>query len=191
MPGPGLITDYLAELSRYLPADIVDELADGLDQTHLKYLQQRLSPDTAARAAVAEFGDPRAIAAAFTHASPARHAARRLLVIGPAAGMCWGAALLAGRAWTWPVPAAARVAFGAALITVIGLLAIAALARHYRPARCASVAGCLGIAALDTTLLTAVAVIGSAPAWPLIVAMAASAARITFTIRILRPVLVS
>jgi hypothetical protein len=58
MPGPGLISGYLAELSAELPASIVAELADGLEQTYARYLGQRLSPDAAARAAVAEFGEP-------------------------------------------------------------------------------------------------------------------------------------
>ena len=164
-------------------------MADGLDQAHRKYLEQGLSPDAAAGAAVAEFGDPQVIAAAFTRASPARRAARRLLAIGPAAGMCWGAALVTDRAWTWPVPVAARIVFGAALITVIALLAAAALGRRYRPVRRAGVAGCLGIAALDAAMLTTVAVTGPALAWPVILAVTASATRITFTTRILRPVL--
>jgi hypothetical protein len=33
MPGPGLIRDYLAALAGQLPAPLVTELADGLDQT--------------------------------------------------------------------------------------------------------------------------------------------------------------
>lgn len=189
MPGPSLMRDYLAELAGYLPALIVEELADGLDQALGKYLEQGLNPDAAAAAAVAEFGDPRVIAAAFTRASPARRAGRQLLATGPVAGACWGAALAASRAWTWPVPAAARIVFGAALLTVIGLLATAALGRHYRPARRAGVAGCLGTAVLDAAMITAVAVTSLTLIWPVILAVTVSAVRIMFATRILRPVL--
>ena len=118
-----LIGDYLAELSAQLPAAIVAELADGLDQTHQRYLGQGLSRDAAAIAALAEFGEPHVIIAAFTCSSPARGAARRLLATGPVIGACWGTALILNRAWTWPVPAAAPILLGTALITVIGLLA--------------------------------------------------------------------
>jgi hypothetical protein len=135
MAPPRLIGDYLAELAAQLPAPIVAELADGLDQTRRRYLDQGLSADAAAAAAVAEFGDPRVVIAAFTRASPARRAARRLLATGPLVGACWGAALILNRAWTWPVlPIGARILIGAALITVIGLLAAAAFGRRYRPA---------------------------------------------------------
>ena len=59
MSEPRLITDYLAVLSAQLPAPIVEELADGLGQTHQRYLGQGLAPDAAAKAAVAEFGNHR------------------------------------------------------------------------------------------------------------------------------------
>ena len=191
MPGPGLIPGYLAALAAQLPAGIVDELADGLDQAHRHYLGQGLSADAAARAAIAEFGDPQVIAAAFTRASPARQAARQLLATGPVAGACWATALITSRAWIWPVPVTARVLFGAALVTVIGLLAAAALGQQYRPVRRAAAAGCLGIAALDASMLTAVAATGPALIWPVILAVTVSAARIAFTTRTVRPVLAS
>jgi hypothetical protein len=70
------------------------------------------------------------------------------------------------------------MAFGVILITVIGLLAIAALGSHYRSVGRAGTAGCIGIAALDSTMLVAV---------PLL-AVAASVVRISFTARTLRPV---
>jgi hypothetical protein len=132
MPGPGLMDDYLAGLSAQLPGRIVEELADGLDETYHRYLAQGLDPDAAGRAAVAEFGQPHVIAAAFTDASRGRRTARRLLAAGPAVGSCWAVVLITARAWQWPVPAVVRVLFGVALITVIGLLAAAAFGRHYR-----------------------------------------------------------
>lgn len=131
MSDPGLIRDYLAALAEQLPAPLVDELADGLDQTYRRYLRQGLGPDAAAGAAVAEFSELRIIAAAFNRVSPARRAARRLLAAGPVAGGCWGAALITGRAWTWPVPAATGLLLGAALVVVGGLLALAAFGGRY------------------------------------------------------------
>lgn len=189
MAEPGLIRDYLAALSAELPAPVVVELAGGLEQTHRHYLGQGLDPDAAARAAVAEFGEPPVVVAAFTSTSPARRAARKLLAIGPVVGACWGAALVINRAWAWPVPVGARVLLGAALITVIGLLAAAAFGRHYRSATRAAAAGCAGIAVLDATVAIAVALAVPAVIWPVILAAAASAVRISFATRGLRSVL--
>ena len=56
MAESGLIISYLAALSAQLPAPVVAELADGLDQTRQHYLDQGLSPGAAAEAAVTEFG---------------------------------------------------------------------------------------------------------------------------------------
>jgi hypothetical protein len=97
-----LIGAYLAELSAQLPTPIVAELADGLDQTHRHHLGQGL--DSAAAAAVAEFGEPQVIVAAFTHSNPVRRAARRLLAAGPVVGACWDTALIINRAWAGRCP---------------------------------------------------------------------------------------
>src|SRR5262245_38140951 len=115
MSGPSLISDYLAALSADLPPRIVEELADGLEETYRHRLTEGLAEDAAARAAVAEFGEPRVIVAAFTEASRGRKAARRLLATGPLAGLCWAMALIVNRAWTWPAPVIARALPGAAL----------------------------------------------------------------------------
>lgn len=189
MSQASLITDYLSVLSAQLPAPLVEELADGLDETHQHYLTQGLTPDAAAGAAVAEFGEPQVIVAAFIRLSPARHAARRLLAAGPVVGGCWAAALITGRAWTWPVPPTVRLLFGAVLITVIGLLAAAAFGRRYLSARRAGAVACAGITVLDGVMLVAVVVAVPVPIWPVILAAAASAARLTFTARALRAVL--
>jgi len=189
MAESGMIADYLTTLSAQLPAPVVEELADGLDQTCQRYLNQGLPPAAAARAAITEFGDPDVILASFTRLSPARHAARRLLASGPVVGGCWAIALITGRAWSWPIPVAARALFGIALASAIGLLARAAFGTRYRSIRRAGTAGCAGITALDTTMLVTTAIIIPAVAWPAILAMAASAARVTFITRILRPVL--
>jgi hypothetical protein len=188
MPEPGVIRDYLTTLSEQLPAGMVEELADGLDQTRLYYLDQGLGLDAAADAALAEFGDPHVVVAAFTRMNPARRAARRVLATGPVAGAFWGAALITSRAWAWPVPVVARALFGVVLITAISLLAAAAFGRQYRSVSRAAVAGCVGIAALDAALVITVILIIPALIWPMAVAVAASMARITFTARTLRAV---
>jgi hypothetical protein len=189
MSQASLITDYLSVLSAQLPAPLVEELADGLDETHQRYLTQGLTPHAAASAAVAEFGEPQVIVAAFTRLSPARHAARRLLAAGPVVGGCWAAALITGRAWTWPVPATVLLLIGAALITVIGLLAAAAFGRRYLSARRAGAVACIGITVLDGVILIAAVLAIPVLAWPVILAAAASIARLTFTARALRAVL--
>jgi hypothetical protein len=183
MPGPGLIGDYLAELSAELPAGIVDELADGLDEAYRCYLGQGLDEDAAARAAVAEFGEPRVIAAAFTDASSGRRTARRLLAAGPVVGLCWAIALITARAWQWPVPVVARVVVGVALIAVIGLLAAAAVGRHYRLVCRAAAAACAGTAILDVVVASTVLAIAPALIWPVAVAVAVSAGRSSFAVR--------
>ncbi len=189
MPQTSLITDYLTVLSAQLPAPVIEELADGLDQTQQHYVKQGLNPDAAAGAALAEFGEPQVVIAAFTRLSPARHAARRLLAAGPVVGGCWAAALITSRAWTWPVPGAGRLLFGVALITVIGLLAAAAFGRRYLSARRAGAVACVGITVLDGVMLIAVALAIPVLIWPVVLASAASAARLTFTARALRAVL--
>lgn len=189
MAEAGVITGYLAALSAQLPAPVVEELADGLDQTCQRYLDQGLTPAAAARAGIAEFGAPELILAHFTRLSPARQAARRLLASGPAVGGCWAIALITGRAWSWPVPVAARLLLGIALAIVIGLLGVAAVGTKYRSTRRAATAGCAGITALDAAMLLTATIAVPAVAWPVIPALAASATRLTFTARALRPVM--
>jgi hypothetical protein len=182
MPGPGLISEYLARLSADLPGRIVEELTDGLDETYHRNLGQGLDPEAAARAAIAEFGEPPVIAAAFTDASRGRRTARRLLATGPAVGMCWAVVLITSRAWQWPVPIAARVLFGVTLITVIGLLAAAAVGRRYRLVCRAAAAACAGTVLLDVTMTSTVLVIAPALVWPVAVAVVLSAGRSGFVL---------
>jgi hypothetical protein len=184
---PRLISGYLAALAAQLPASIVEELADGLAETHRSYLRQGLPPDRAAQAAVAEFGEPRVILAGFARVNPARRAARRLLGIGPAVGACWAAALITSRSWSVPLPA--RLLTGLALATVIGLLAAAALAPRYRLAARTGAAGFLGVITLDAVLIIGAPFAGAPLTWLTAAAMAASTARICVAARALRPAL--
>jgi hypothetical protein len=156
MPGPGLIASYLGTLSGQLPGPVVEELADGLEETYRRHLGLGLAPEAAAQAAVTEFGDPELIAAEFARAHPGRRAARRLLMIGPAVGLCWAVALVTGRAWTWPVPVAAGVVAGLALVAVVALLAVASRTARYRAVGRAGAAGCIGTAALDAFMIIGV-----------------------------------
>jgi hypothetical protein len=189
MSEPRLIGAYLAVLAAELPASIVEELADGLAETYQSYLRQGLAPDRAAESAVAEFGDPHVIAAGFARINPARRGARRLLLTGPVVGGCWAAVMITGRAWAWPIPLLGRIGFGLVLLTVIGLLAAAALGTRYRPAARAGIAGCLGIAAIDAIAITGALLARPSVTLIMIGAMAASTARIALSVQTLRPIL--
>jgi hypothetical protein len=180
---------HLDALARELPGPVVEELADGLEETYRRYLGLGLAPGAAVEAAVAEFGDPELIAAEFARAHPARRAARWLLMTGPVVGSCWAVALVTGRAWTWPVPVAARIMPGLALVAVVALLAIAARSTRYRSAGRAGAAGCLGTAALDAVMIIGVLAADPSLRWAVIMATTASVARLALNVRLLRPAL--
>jgi hypothetical protein len=182
---PRLIRGYLDVLAGQLPASIVDELADGLAETHRFHLSRGLSRDAAAEAAVEEFGPAEEILAGFARVNPARRAARRLLGLGPVVGACWVAALVTSRVWPGPLPA--RVGIGVALLASIGLLAVAALGRRYRVSVFSGVAGLAGFAALDTTLIVGVVVLAGSLTWVTALAMAGSMVRVALCARALRP----
>jgi HAAS domain-containing protein len=185
-----LITGYLTGLRRSLPASVADEAADGLIETYEQHLAAGAADQPAARAALADFGDLPTVVSEFTRQAPGRRAARLLLATGPAAGVCWAAALVTGRAWTWPVPAAARLAFGAVLLlTVLVLLAAATSLHSYRRTRLALVAG-PAIIGLDATAV-AVAMTAAPTLTPVLFsAMAVSLGRIAVTTRTLRRITV-
>jgi hypothetical protein len=191
---PDALRGYLAVLAARLPPSVTDELADGLTETYRSHRSRGLTPEEAAAAAVAEFGPASEIAAGFTPVNPARHAARRLLGIGPAVGACWVTALLTSRsgltsraALTSPGPA--WVVAGLVLASFIALLAVAALGRRYRLATATGVAGCFGYAALDAALIVAAILVLAPVGWFTALAMAASLTRIAVTARALRPAL--
>jgi hypothetical protein len=184
MPDHPLIHQHLTRLAAALPADLVDELADGLRDTYEYHLTRSRTPDTAAAAALAEFGDPATITTAFLHDAPGRYAARALLATGPLLGAAWGAALLSSHAWTWPLPAPAKLLFALTLATIIAALGTAAHAQHhYRHLN--HLAGAAGIALItqDAALLTTAVLLAPTMTWILTLAAAASITRITFTTR--------
>jgi len=95
---------------------------------------------------------------------------------------------------SWSVVAGRRrrlygVVPGLALAAVIVLLAIAARSTRYRSVGRAGAAGCIGIALLDAAMITGVLAADPAIRQAAVVAVAASAARIGYSARLLRPVL--
>jgi hypothetical protein len=97
--------------------------------------------------------------------------------------LCWAIVLISARAWTWPVPAVARALFGTALITVIGLLATAAVGRRYRLVCRTAAAACVGTALLDAVMASTILFIAPVLVWPAAVAVAVSAGRSGFALR--------
>jgi hypothetical protein len=179
-----LIDDHLAVLTRTLPPDTVDELADGLTETWQRHLATGLTPTEAARAAIAEFGTPEQITRAFVAQAPGRRTARLLLATGPVVGGCWAASLVTAHAWTW-VPPAARTLFALTLGSVVAALLTAATSRRsYRRTRL-GLAGGLGVVALDAAMVTAILLAAPTLVWPMGVAIPASLTRIGLTLRCL------
>src|ERR1700722_10153487 len=125
-----LIAGYVDGLHRRLPPALADEAAAGLTDTYERHLAAGAGDQEAARAALAEFGDLQRVVGEFTRQAPGRQAARLLLATGPAAGASWAAALILGRAWTWPVPVTMRLGFGAVLLLSVLVLAVAATSRR-------------------------------------------------------------
>ena len=176
-----LIAGYVVGLHRKLPAAIADEAADGLIETYEHHLAVGVGEQEAAHAALAEFGDLALVVGEFTRQAPGRRAARLLLATGPAVGACWAVVLILGRAWTWPVPAAARLSFGAVLLLAVLALAVAATSQQsYRRTRLTTAAGSV-ILVLDAAAVTAVALASPALTAALGAAAAASLGRIAFT----------
>ena len=176
-----LINDYVAGLHRRLPAAVADEAADGLIETYEHHLAAGSGDQAAAHAAVAEFGDLAMVVGEFTRQAPGRRAARMLLATGPVVGACWAAALILSRAWTWPVPGAVRLSFGAILLLAVMALAVAATSRRsYRRTRFTAAASPV-ILVLDATAVTAVMLAAPALTPVLGIAIAASLTRMAFT----------
>ncbi|HEU5332283.1 MAG TPA: permease prefix domain 1-containing protein [Actinocrinis sp.] len=176
----GLIDAYLAELARQLPRGDADELADGLIETYEHCLAAGLPPAAAARAAVERFGDCDRVLTAFARQGAPRRAARTLIAVGPLVGFCWLLVLIAGRAWTWPVPVLAPLAVGVVLAVAIASLVGAARARRVRFGRRAGIVGCLGVMIMDAALMGAAVLVMPTLSWPICLAVPASAARLLY-----------
>lgn len=124
-----VVDAYLAELAAQLsgPArmhgTILAELRDGLLEAVDSYLKQGLEPSAAAAAAITEFGDPRALAAAFNPEIAmvrARYLALTLLLTGPFVGALWV------RAVAGPIPPWRHELTGVWIVTpALGMAVIA------------------------------------------------------------------
>ena len=182
-----LIAAYTNDLRARLPAALAEEVLDGLTEAHDKYLSLGMTPEHAARVAIAEFGDPGIVADAFRRTCPARRNARTLLVTGPVVGGCWACVLIAGRAWNWPIPAVVPILLGLTLAASVALLAMAAVAPRYRVVQRTGTAGCLGIVVLDVSAILTAVVSASTTRSLVAIAACASAARLIIVARTLRP----
>lgn len=104
------VTDYLAAVAAQLTgppsarAAVTDELRDGLMEALETHHARGCSPQEATVAAIAEFGDPDTVAAAFgpeLGAVQARRVAVGLLVTGPLVGLTWIAAVVVNDLPPW------------------------------------------------------------------------------------------
>ena len=104
------VADYLAAVTAQLPgppsarAAVTDELCDGLIEALETHQARGCSPQEATAAVIAEFGDPRMVAAAFgpeLGAVQAQRVALGLLVTGPLVGLAWIAAVVVNALPPW------------------------------------------------------------------------------------------
>ena len=207
-----VIGTYLAELAGQLGgpsparAEIVAELEDGLWAANAAHQARNLTPADAARAAVAEFGDPGTVAASFgpeLAAATGRRVGLGLLATGPLVGTSW--LLLAAATWTWagrePPAALGLVAGLVGLVLVVAVpaavLAVAASGRLSRwmpaGAQVAATAAALAASACvagDLVLLTgmfAATVLAGGMVWPAgLLAAGASGVRLSLAGRAAR-----
>lgn len=186
MAGHELIAAQLAILAARLPAEAVEELADGLHQAYEDQLRRHGDPDIAAQTAIAEFGDAETVTAAFVRASPWRRTAMTLLATAPIMAAVWAATLVTGQAWTWPLPTPVKVLYGVALLTVVGMLITATLLpRAYQQTRVAVIVSASGLILLDGLMMIGALHFTTGPAWPLAAAIPASLIRVLAVVRAL------
>lgn len=191
--------------------DVLAELRAGLLDAIDAHRSAGLTADAAAKAAIAEFGDPRQVADAFRPhlaMTQARRVALALVATGPPVGLLWITAAVAshiairhGPPWQWPgapplSPAFFPVIGAALMITVWSALAtVAATGRLARwlpagprfAATTAATAG-WGTAAADLTIFALLASkLTSAPGTldplPIVIAAAASLIRLVMARR--------
>jgi len=175
-----LIRSYLNELAQRLPADTIEELADGLEESYQCHRRRGLSATDAARSAIAEFGLPRQVVSAFAHQSAGHRTAFALLASAPLFALLWGATLITTRAWTWHLPPAAAVSYGATLVTVAAVLLTVATSETPTTTRLAGPAS-LVLIMLDLGMLAAIATVTPALTWLMALAVLASLTRIALT----------
>jgi hypothetical protein len=199
-----IVGGYLVELASHLPAgrrarkEILAEVADGLTCAVENHLRAGRSGEAAARAAVAEFGDPRTVAAAFIRQlGPvvAHRLGAGLVLTGPLVGLTWVAAYAtAGLDWWSQIvnvlsampqyPLILAVTVPAAMVAITGS---GWAARHLvvppRVVTGAAIVAAIGCVAGDLSLLSAAILsrnlIAAGPASPIVLAIAASLVRLS------------
>lgn len=137
----GSVEGYLAALDarlaapRRVRAAVLAELEDGLLEAVAVRVAAGLAEPAAGAAALAEFGDPATVAAAFQPGLAARQARATvagLLRSGPLLGLCWGATLLASGVTPWHRPHAGPLTVAlplvGLLVAVVWLAAVATFA---------------------------------------------------------------
>jgi hypothetical protein len=213
-----VIGDYLDELAGALigpaaaRAAILAEIGDGILEATGIYRARGMQPGEAARAAITEFGEPHAVAAAFgpgLAAHLARRTALALLASGPLVGAAWiGGAVLAALpparyelsgAW-WALPVVALMLVVAAPNMLLAVITTGRLGLRFTlpaslPPRVAGIASLAAIAADGTLLgmlgLYAVTTPASLPLLPVIPAITLSLARLALAARASRGCLVA
>lgn len=183
MAGHELIDAQVEALGQRLPAAVVDELADGLVTCWEAHVGAGQAPTTAARTALAEFGDPDAVVSAFVGQSRGRRMATWLLLSGPVAGALWATALLIAAAWTWPQARVVAPVLGVTLAGTVLLLVAAARSDDYRRTQRFAAVGGLGTVLLDAALIATVLTLDPPAGIALAVAALASLTRLTLTVR--------
>ena len=170
-----IVGAWLADLDMQLPAgrrarkEILLEIADGLSCAIEEHTEQGQSAEAAARAAVAELGEARAVAAAFARqlgATAAHRLGAGLVLTGPLVGLTWVAAYAAGADWPSRIvnvlsampqyPLILAVTVPAAMIAIAGA---GSAARHMvippRVVTSAALVAAIGCVAGDLSLLSA------------------------------------
>ncbi|GAA1027962.1 hypothetical protein GCM10009557_11280 [Virgisporangium ochraceum] len=199
------IGTYLDELARGLPGSrrarnaILAEVGDGLADTVETHRARGATPDEAARAAVAEFGSPRALAAHFATelaGATAHRVGLALICTGPVVGLVWLAAFIArGDGLDWRSDLGALLSSIPTYAVVLALVMPAAFlatagggvsARRLpigpRLAAAAASVAAIGCVAGDATLITGVLVstVRTADAsWLAVAAVLVSGVRLT------------
>ncbi len=200
-----LVDAYLAELASLLPGprwrrtQILTELRDGLGHAVAGRVADGIPQDQAEGEAVAEFGTPQAVAAAFTGELATAYARRTIAIYigtGPLVGIWW-LLLLQPRPWRTGL-AALLIAIPVLPLVIVGVataaitLATTGRLMRWLPEASPRRALTATTAVAGLTLAADTAVIatftGSGIGWPLlaVIAVLASLARIACAITTLR-----
>ncbi len=205
-----LIDGYLSQMANDLVASaatraaVIEEISDGLLESVASHRERGLPEAEAERAAIAEFGAPGMIAAAFRQelgARQARRSALALMTSGPIVGIAWlaGAVLsslpparhhLIGPWWALLlVGVAIAVGIPGLIVTIVatGRMGLRLTLPPDLPAKAVSIASAAAVAT-DAAMLTIavlyLAMTSASPLFPLAPAIVASLVRICLASRV-------